>query len=164
MLECCDTPGVYAGYALGCVLDGVDTGGFALWGCGGSRTVGLAARVSRCVLREGGLSRGVCCGCGVSRVSDVVRRRVSVLSMCMPMFMSMCACHLYVIYPGRSAVSDPHEARPWPGYCSAHAVWLYDALGGHMGRSEARAAVSSSLGLSEYVYVYVYVQSRKLGK
>ena len=62
----------------------------------------------RCVSREGGLLRGMCCGCGVSRVSDVIRRRVSVLSMSMSMYV----CRLYVIYPGRSAVSDPCETRP----------------------------------------------------
>jgi hypothetical protein len=60
------------------------------------------------------------CGCGVSRVSDVVRRRASAS-------MSMRGCvraSLLSSLPGRSAVSDPREARPWPGPSGAYAVWL----------------------------------------
>ena len=56
-------------------------------------------RVVVCVLR---------CACGdfgVTRMSGVVRRHASVLS--------GCACSPFSMYPGRSAVSDPREARPW---------------------------------------------------
>ena len=39
----------------------------------------VSMRVVVCVAR-GGLSRGVCCGCGVTRMSGAVRRHASVLS------------------------------------------------------------------------------------
>ena len=57
-------------------------GGWARWvlhACEARRM-----RVTVCVAR-GGLSSGSCCGCGVSRMSGVARRRVPILPVCVCM-------------------------------------------------------------------------------
>ena len=55
------------------------------WSCMRARPVSM--RVVVCVAR-GGVSRGACCGFGASRVSGVIRRHASVLSVCMHPFLS----------------------------------------------------------------------------
>ena len=64
-------------------------------------------RVVVCVAR-GGVSRGACCGFGASRVSGVIRRHASVLSVCMHPFLSFSSVGQPSVTPVRQG---PGQAR-----------------------------------------------------
>ena len=87
--------------------------------CG--RGAGMFSCSCPCVRVVAASGRRVRGGCGVSRMSGVVRRHASVLCGG-PCVWYVCVCvSLLSSPPGRSAVSDPCEARPWPGSSGVYA-------------------------------------------